>query len=190
MVRRARFRNSLLLAILLYSCADRPPVIPSAFVSMNDPHLRQSNGQLYFYGKPFSGHLFSLYPAGDTASAASYYEGREEGLQRQWYAGGALREERLYAQGKKQGTHIGWWPDGRRRFVYHFNRDENEGEAQEWFASGRPYRVFHYHEGQEDGRQQMWWDDGRVRANYVLKDGQQYGLIGRKLCKNPVHETN
>jgi hypothetical protein len=31
----------------------------------------------------------------------------------------------------------------------------------------------------------MWWENGLIRANYVVKNGRRYGLIGLKLCVNP-----
>ena len=90
---------------------------------------------------------------------------------------------------KKEGIHTAWWPDGNPKFQYHFINDEHHGEAKEWYSNGKPFRFFHYTIGHEDGLQQMWWEDGSIRANYVVKDGEQYGLIGRKLCKNNLSEN-
>ena len=73
---------------------------------------------------------------------------------------------------------------GKPKFCYHFINDEYEGEVTEWDATGQLYRRMHYKQGREDGLQQMWWSDGKLRANYVVKEGKSYGLIGRKLCIN------
>ena len=191
MAHQALYRNKFrLLLFVLTGCAQQQAVIPSLYVSARDGQLQQRSGYLYYYGNRFSGHVYDLYPNGDTSITTAYYDGREEGWQQQWYSSGEKMEERFYAQGKKQGRHRAWWPDGQPKFIYNFEGDLHEGEAKEWYSNGQPYRDFHYHSGQEDGRQQMWWPDGRLRANYVVKDGEQYGLIGRKLCKNPVNETN
>jgi hypothetical protein len=32
------------------------------------------------------------------------------------------------------------------------------------------------------GQQRMWWPDGTLRANYVVRDGRRYGLLGAKGC--------
>ena len=63
--------------------------------------------------------------------------------------------------------------------------DKYEGEFKEWYSSGLLGKDFHYVKGQEEGSQRLWWDNGTVRANYVIRDGKKYGLIGMKLCTNP-----
>lgn len=193
MERRARYRNSLLLCILVLGCrtgSEEEKIIPHRMVLATDPSLQQSAGFLLYRNERFSGRLYRLYPNGDTAFLIPYYKGKEEGWLRKWFENGQEMEERFFASGKKEGLHRAWWPDGTLRFAYQFSNDEHEGEAREWFRNGKPERYFHYTKGFEDGRQQMWWEDGSVRANYVVKEGEQYGLIGRKLCKNSADEKN
>lgn len=187
---RVRFRNSVLLLLVVFMrCTHSTKIeIPNVFVDANDIELKQQEGYLYYNNKKFSGRTVELYPNGDTALFTSYLDGKEEGWSYKWYPGKKLAEERLYSAGKKEGIHRAWWPDGRKKFEYHFANDEHNGEAKEWYSNGKLFRLFHYTNGYEDGRQQMWWEDGRVRANYVVKDGEQYGLIGRKLCKNNLNE--
>lgn len=36
--------------------------------------------------------------------------------------------------------------------------------------------------GVEDGCQRSWGFNGEIKANYSVKDGQRYGMIGRKEC--------
>jgi antitoxin component YwqK of YwqJK toxin-antitoxin module len=100
------------------------------------------------------------------------------------YPGGALMEMRNYHAGRKTGIHKGWWENGKMKFLYHFKNDMYHGAVQEWTEEGRPFRFFNYYEGQEEGLQRQWWPDGAVRANYVVRDGEQFGIIGRKICKN------
>jgi antitoxin component YwqK of YwqJK toxin-antitoxin module len=190
MARRALLPSSLWLFFLLISCQEKKEIIriPAIFVSSANPMLRQENGYLLYRSERFSGRKYDLYPNGDTAALTPYYLGKEEGLAMKWYPGGGKMENRFYHGGGKEGTHLGWWENGRHKFEYHFLNDEHEGEAREWFSNGSAFRCFHYHRGQEEGQQEMWWEDGRIRANYIVKDGQQYGLIGRKLCKNPANE--
>ena len=59
------------------------------------------------------------------------------------------------------------------------------GELKEWMETGQPYRFFHYIKGYEEGSQKMWWSNGSIRANYVIKNGKRYGLLGLKICSNP-----
>jgi len=93
-------------------------------------------------------------------------------------------EKRTYLAGRKVGIHLGWWPDGKPKFYYELNNDAYTGLVKEWFSNGTPARVFHYKDGQEDGSEKMWWEDGRIRANYVIINGEKFGLSGQKLCTN------
>ena len=187
---QVRYRNKIRavigLAIFLTAIyfIVQPKTIPLVWVNNNDQHLTRLNGFLYYHNKVFSGWLFSDYENGNRERQTPYYEGKEEGIMKSWYPDKAPEQERLFINGKKEGTHRGWWPNGNPKFEYQFTADEHNGTAKEWFSDSKPYRFFHYLNGREEGLQQMWWADGSVRANYVVKNGEQFGLIGRKLCKN------
>lgn len=189
MARQARSASKLLLAIIWLGCKTTPDAasIPSLRVNAEDAALHHSNGVLLLRSQPFSGYLFAL-DGQDTVARTPYFNGREEGWCYKWYAGGQIMEARFFHEGKKEGLHLGWWPGGQKKFEYHFQNDEHEGLATEWFRNGQLFRKFHYSRGHEDGLEQMWWEDGGVRANYVVRNGQQYGLIGRKLCINPAYD--
>jgi hypothetical protein len=173
----------LVLLIGIYAIA-KPKIIPSVWVNSVDTHLIHQDGFLYYNNKAFSGWLFSNYPNGNRWRQVPYYEGKEEGVMKSWYPNKSIEQERLFVNGKKEGVHKGWWPDGKPKFEYRFENDEHNGTAKEWFNDNKLYRCFRYVNGHEEGLQQMWWADGKVRANYKVKDGVQYGLIGRKFCKN------
>lgn len=191
MERLALFRDKMtvpfwgiVLIVVLY-LGMRPKVVPAnVWINENDTHLKHLNGFLYYNKVAFSGWLFENYPDGTREKATPYYGGKEEGIMHSWYPNKTLREERLFVHGEKKGIHHGWWPDGKLQFEYYFTDDEHNGIAKEWFNDNKLYRLFHYTHGYEEGLQQMWWPDGTVRANYVVKNGEQFGLIGRKLCKN------
>ena len=136
-------------------------------------------------GSPFSGHLIYTRPTGDTAASIGYVDGVQEGTSRLRHANGRLSEERIFHKGRKVGIHRGWWPNGNPRFEYHFTNGEHHGAMLEWYEDGTPYKAFHHRMGYEDGSQRMWWEDGRIRANYVVRNGRRYGLIGVKNCINP-----
>ena len=139
----------------------------------------------YLDGRPFSGYLLYIRPNGDTAACIGYVDGVQEGTGRVWHANGRLSEERNFHLGRKIGIHRGWWPNGNPRFEYTFLNGEHHGAMLEWYEDGTPYKAFHHRMGYEDGSQRMWWEDGRVRANYVVRNGRRYGLIGVKNCVNP-----
>lgn len=159
--------------------------VPSFFINKSDRRLTLVHDTMYLENKLFSGYCYELYLSGDTAALASYFNGVEEGYQEKWYEGGQPAEQRFYINGKKQGTHRGWWPDGKPKFSFTALDDEYNGEFREWYVTGLLGKQFNYVNGHEEGSQRLWWENGTVRANYVIRKGRKYGLIGLKTCINP-----
>ena len=185
------------LCFLLFSCSANKieaiktkeikiaKTVPLQYHNANEKQLKIKQDTILYNDKLFTGIVFSLYPNKDTASIQSYFNGVEEGFQKKWYLNHQLQEERFYINGKKEGVHKGWWPDGKQKFIFELYNNEYNGEFKEWYSSGLLAKQFHYKNGQEEGSQKLWWDNGSVRANYVIKNGKKYGLIGLKLCINP-----
>lgn len=182
------------LFIMCISCGNKQqPVteikiaktVPTNYINVNDSDFSKHQDTVYYQQKYFTGYQFSLYNTGDTAFINSYFNGVEEGTQKKWYPNKQLAEERFYISGKKEGVHKGWWPDGKSKFFFEANSNEYNGEFKEWYATGLLCKQFHYTNGQEEGSQRLWWDNGTVRANYVIRNGKKYGLIGLKTCANP-----
>ena len=147
-------------------------------------HFRQDT--LYLRESRFTGQILELYPNGDSSYHACFVDGIEHGFAKKWYPGGQMLEHRTYYRGKKTGVHVGWWKNGQPKFEYHFSAGEHHGILREWYENGLPYKLFHYQNGYEEGPQQLWWENGSIRANYVVKKGRRYGLIGLKSCINPI----
>lgn len=155
------------------------------YINAADSQFILKQDTVYYGAKYFTGYKFSLFNNGDTAAINSYFNGVEEGLQKKWYINGMLAEERFYINGKKENINKGWWPDGKLKIYYTALNNEYNGEFKEWYATGLLAKQFHYVNGQEEGSERLWWDNGTVRANYVIKKGKKYGLIGLKICVNP-----
>ena len=90
---------------------------------------------------------------------------------------------RTYRDGKEEGVHRGWWPNGSLKFEYRYRSGLSEGVQREWFEDGNQFTEFNYVSGHESGRQRLWTSYGKLRANYVVKDGRRYGLIGAMGCR-------
>lgn len=159
--------------------------VPLNYVNTGDSRFNKRQDTIYYQQNYFTGYRFSLYPNGDTAIIGAYFNGVEEGTQKKWYANKQIAEERFYINGKKEGLHKSWWPDGKLKFVFEALNNEYNGELKEWYFSGLLAKQFHYVEGQEEGSERLWWNNGTVRANYVIRNGKKYGLIGLKTCMNP-----
>lgn len=188
MEHRAQFRSKtialLVLVLMLMACKNDP--VNMGRVAMNDINLKQRTGTLYYKGVPFTGKTYELYDNGDTSKTSAYVNGKQHGFTCWWYPNKQMAQLRIFVNGWKQGIHKGWWPDGKQQFVYHFVNDEYDGEVTEWFKDGKVFRIFHYAAGHEAGSQKMWWEDGKIRANYVIVNGEKFGMFGQKLCVNDI----
>jgi antitoxin component YwqK of YwqJK toxin-antitoxin module len=159
--------------------------VPLTFINATDIQFKKHQDTLYYGDHFFTGYRYALYENGDTAELQSYFNGVEEGYQRKWYPGKTLAEERFYINGKKEGIHRSWWPDGKQKMYFEAYNDEYSGDFKEWYSTGLLGKEFHYVNGREEGSERLWWDNGTVRANYVIRDGKKYGLLGLKTCVNP-----
>jgi len=159
--------------------------VTAVFYDAADSNFTTHLDTLLYMNKLFTGIQYRLNEQRDTVQLGSYFNGVEEGLQQKWYAKGKPQERRFYINGKKERNQRGWWPNGQIKFDFNTYNDEYEGEFREWLENGLLIKKFHYTHGYENGSQRLWWNDGTVRANYVIKNGKKYGLLGLKICTNP-----
>ncbi|MBX9732812.1 MAG: hypothetical protein K2X37_02030 [Chitinophagaceae bacterium] len=188
MVQQARFQNSIIFFVLIILAACTNSVEPGyLFKKYNrafiQPHIQE--GKLFWQNKPFTGILYSLDTVTkDTIEIVCFKEGKEEGEWKQFYASGKLKEQRFFKDGKKVGKLASWWPNGNKKWEYYFEDGEYQGECKEWNPQGLLVKRMNYNKGYEEGLQQFYYDNGKVKANYFMKEGRRYGLLGTKNCVN------
>ncbi len=175
---------SILVMVACHSGEQPHKIIPSVFVRQTNETVKTKQGILYYQDRPFSGWQYDCYANGDTSLLVPFFQGKEHGRAQQWYANGALREQRTYELGNKVGEHKGWWENGKPAFLYHFQNGLHEGNQKEYSEVGRLFKNSNYKAGKEEGLQQIWRYDGSLVANYVAKNGRNYGLAGVKNCKS------
>ena len=154
----------------------------------NESFLEIKHGVLHYKGNPFTGELVAYFDAQKSIPKLScaYVKGHKDGAEKIWHSNGVLSSERKYSNNVKVGIHKAWWSSGKKKFEYIFNDfGEYSGVLKEWFENGNLYREFHYSKGKEEGSQKMWKINGDIRANYVVRNGEIFGLIGMKKC-DPV----
>lgn len=190
MEHRAPFLNKLfvLLACIIGGCkapSVKESPLKNILLKKNDTSLHIVNGILLEKGKPFNGTLFTVFEGStDTAELESYFDGKEHGEWKKFYPGSIKKEKRYFTNGQKTGEYIAWWPNGQIQLDYYFVADEYEGTCKEWNEAGLLTKIMNYKNGYENGHQQWWYDNGKIKANYIIKDGRRYGLLGTKNCVN------
>ena len=202
MERLARYLSNFFIAISFFQCSSNTDFNAAFFskflkkspafamekmhlLSANNPLVSYENTGVFYEGKPFSGKLFRVdLQTQDTLKIESYSQGNRHGNWLQYYSGHVLKEFRTFGQGKKIGVFLQYFPSGKKQVEYHFKNDEYQGVAREWNESGVLIREMHYVAGHEEGFQKLFYDNGQVRANYVMKNGRRFGLLGTKNCVN------
>lgn len=129
-------------------------------------------------GVPFTGWLWDE----EHRCRTQYVAGLRNGWRFYYFPDGKLREARCYLKDRKTGTHLGWWPNGQLRFSKSYVAGLYHGKTQAWYSDGGLALVQNYVNGKEQGPQKFWQENGTLYANYVVKDGRRFGLIGSKPC--------
>jgi antitoxin component YwqK of YwqJK toxin-antitoxin module len=184
----------ILTFLLFFACKEQKvkeivvsnqSIVPKIFELKSSKIVSVVGDTIYFKQEKYSGFLFELYPNNqDTLSIEGYKNGLLNGVSKRWYENKILMEERYFEEGKKNGKHTAFWEDGKKKFQFSTKNDAYEGEMTEWASDGKLYHVGNYVNGQEEGSQKMWYDNGKIRANYVIRNGKRFGLLGTKNCKN------
>lgn len=189
MAQQVQFRNKFLLLCLITAVGCEQPVVKERSATMlvlkTEAGLHMQNGLVYYGEQPFSGRLYTLHDrSADTAELCSYINGKEHGEWKRFYASGKLREKRWFENGKKTGELISYWENGKKQMQYFFLKGEYEGTCSEWNQDGKLIKQMNYKKGYEEGLQQCWYDNGKIKANYIIRNGRRYGLLGTKNCIN------
>ena len=153
------------------------PVVPA-----DHQALVRNGGQLLMAASPFTGYLKETWPGGAVKRLEHFRDGRLDGWSTTWYPSGRVEERRYWRQGRKHGVHTGYWEHGGQRFHYRFADGVYHGRCTDWYDNGQRAAVRHFEAGEEVGSQQSWTIDGDLFANYVVRGGRRYGLIGTKPC--------
>jgi antitoxin component YwqK of YwqJK toxin-antitoxin module len=182
----------IIFLCLVYSCTGKnkkvflapADKIPTTFQNITAPYIALNKDTILFKQQKYSGFIYELNDKLDTVLCNGYVNGLLQGNCKKYYANKQLMESRNYLLGKKNGPQISYWQNGNKRFEFTAVNDLYEGALKEWGENGQLIHFANYKNGQEDGVQKLWYDNGKIRANYVIRDGKRYGLLGTKNCIN------
>ena len=171
---------TITLLFFLIACEPAPQVMK---LDIKNADLKLTDGIMLYKGKPYTGNTFFK---NDTIviNTASYVNGKKHGEEKRFFYNGNVAVSRSYTNGEPTGTHKTWWENKQLKSVYDFDEAGNKiGIHREWYRDGRLAKEFHYTNGKEDGTQKIWNLDGEIEANYIVINGERFGLIGSVNCK-------
>ena len=114
-------------------------------------------------------------------------DGLYHGLFTEKYNNGQLRSQLNYAHGVMHGAQQGWHYNGQLSYSYKAKKGTPVGEYKEYFPSGQ-LQINKRYEAGKVVKNKIYNIDGRVIANYLIKDGRTYGLMGSSTCITVLNE--
>ncbi len=182
------YRNSIgfsLILIVMGCFADPTANLTVPTKNIENVKLYMVNNLVYSEKNPISAKLYRLEQNSlDTLEITSYLNGEAHGEWKKFYPSNKINEVRYFKNGQKTGLYQAWWANGNKQLAYQFIADEYDGLCKEWNEQGQLTRIMNYKKGHEEGEQKWWYDSGKIKANYVIKNGRRYGLLGTKNCIN------
>ncbi|MCZ6537013.1 MAG: toxin-antitoxin system YwqK family antitoxin [Gammaproteobacteria bacterium] len=209
---------AILIASLLPVIAFAQNVGKEAEGVVDHQELRSgSGGVVYLAGsdEPYTGLVRDFYPNGQRESESSYVDGKQDGIDTEWYDDGQKKAERTWALGQRVHE-IQWWENGQKRHESKYvdgklhggtswfedgnKRKEDvwvDGQRKsqtEWHENGNKKSEEFYVAGRKDGQFTAWYENGQMQVQAQFSEGTPHGNVttwdpeGRKrLVENYVH---
>ncbi len=175
-------KTFLVFMVFFLSCKRTPTNL--AKYDIDKITLVSKSGESFFNQLKFSGIVYKVYSNNDTLILGKYLLGKKDGVWKNFYKNGKLKEFRNYENGIKNGKHFGFYQNGNKQFEYDLKDNEYNGQKKVWNKSGLLIQEATFLMGYENGSQKIWYDNGSIKSNYFVKNGRRFGLLGTKNCVN------
>ena len=105
------------------------------------------NQGLMFENQPFNGVLHRTESNGLGEAICHYTNGLKNGVFKEWYPNGNIKEVSLFRDDDFHGRRICYWPNGTKRFHVNYIEGEMDGVYEEWDQSGITKQIKTYYKG-------------------------------------------
>ena len=102
---------------------------------------------LMFEKQPFSGSLFREGNESLGEAICHYKNGLKDGVFKEWYPNGQIKEVSLFREDEFHGRRICYWPNGTKRFHVNYINGEMDGVYEEWDMNGINKQFKTYYKG-------------------------------------------
>lgn len=111
----------------------------------NDFQVQQHG--LLFENQPFTGVLSRSATENHGAAICNYTDGRKNGVFKEWYLNGKIKEVSLFRDDELHGRRICYWPNGTKRFHVNYINGLMDGVYEEWDENGISKQIKTYYKG-------------------------------------------
>ena len=104
----------------------------------------------------------------------NFKNGKQNGLQKQWYENAQLWEEENYKDGVLDGLHRKWHRNGKLAEEGNYKDGNRYGLHKQWYSDGQLWEEQNYKNDERDGLQKEWHHNGQLEREEDFKEG--YGI--------------
>ena len=106
-----------------------------------------STSALLFENKPFTGVLKRDRDDENGEALCHYRNGKKDGVFKEWYLNGEIKEVSLFKEGELHGRRICYWPNGVKRYHVNYVNGHMDGVYEEWDENGISKQTKIYYKG-------------------------------------------
>jgi antitoxin component YwqK of YwqJK toxin-antitoxin module len=118
-------------------------------IQFND-HQRDfdvKNQGLMFENQPFTGSLHRDAGPNNGQAVCQYTNGLKNGVFKEWYINGKIKEVSLFRDNELHGRRICYWPNGTKRFHVNYINGQMDGVYEEFNNNGMTKQIKTYYKG-------------------------------------------
>ncbi|MBR9859918.1 hypothetical protein GYB22_04070 [bacterium] len=106
-----------------------------------------STDALLFENQPFNGVLKRDSDEVNGEAICHYQNGKKNGVFKEWYLNGEIKEVSLFKDGELHGRRICYWPNGTKRYHVNYINGDMDGIYEEWDDNGMNKQTKIYYKG-------------------------------------------
>lgn len=193
-IRMKAFSNLIfftLVTTILFSCNQNKNqtkdsinkiVIRNILVDQSILVLNPNKGVWNYNNIPFNGYAIVYHKNDTLKQKTGFYNGKKQGVSKEWFPNGQLRIESYYHQNALTNTYKAWRLDGVLESECFYVDGKKEGVEKIWYPNGMLSKERNLTNGKENGLQRAWLKNGKIYVNYEARNGRVFGLKRANLC--------
>jgi len=163
---------------------------PRTTIFYTHQNLKISADSIYtLAGSLFSGTIVSSTIEQKNEKYYSILNGKLHGPYKEWTPEYILKTDKHYKLGEEHGLQKGYHHNGNLSYSYKTINGRRDGLYQEFYPSGQLHIEKKYKKGKQVSNK-IKTPQCAVIANYVWKNGRNYGLMGSSLCFSVIEENS
>lgn len=99
-----------------------------------------------------------------------------DGIIKEYYEGGELKEEINYKNGKREGISRWYYETGVLKGARNYKADKLDGIIKWYYDTGSLGTDFNYKNGKLEGLTKLYWENGNIKAEHYYENGKREGI--------------